>query len=141
MAPVKKKKAKPVKRISEAKLRELAKKAMDDFIADAKKRYNHAHEIYKQQDADTQDALDRIIALLCQITRRNMWVQVGAREDRLVLTIPDETIYNNMFYMAVEIIKDLAVMDIRVANYKHPANLCAMCGATVKPKKKGRKHA
>jgi hypothetical protein len=68
-----------------------------------------------------------------------MWVQVGNREDRMVLTIPDETVYHNMFYMAVEIIKDLAVMDIRIANYTHPANLCAMCGTEIKPKKATKK--
>lgn len=135
---MKKKNSKPSKKVSENKLREMAESAMVDFTADAKARYEKANAIYAQQDSDTQDALDRMTALLCQIARRRMWVGVGSREDRLVCTIPEEVVYHNMFYMAVEIMKDLAVMDIKVANYKHPENICAMCGGVKATKKKRR---
>lgn len=131
--PVKKKAPKP---ISESELRKLADAAMEDFKAEAKARYDKAHKVYVKQDDDTQDALDRMVTLLCRIARRNMWVSAGKRGDRLVLTIPDETVYHNMFYMGVEILKDLAIMDIRIANYTPPADLCAECGKEVKPKKK-----
>jgi hypothetical protein len=72
--------------------------------------------------------------LLCQITRKQMWVGVGKREDRIVNLIPEQTVYHNMFAMSVEIIKDLATFDIRVANFKFPENLCAVCSDEIKPK-------
>jgi hypothetical protein len=141
MPPVKKKSKPPVKKVSESKLRELADAAMADFKAEAKKRYDHAHAIYNKQDDDTQDALDRVTALLCQTARRNLWVSVGKRGDRLISQIPEETIYHNMHYMAVEILKDLAVMDIKVANFKWTDRLCALCGNEIesKPRKKAKK--
>lgn len=130
---------KPHKKVSEARLFEMAQKAMADFSAEAKKRYDKAHRSYKQQDDDTQDALDRMTTLLCRIARKKMWVTTGGRQDRVVMTIPEETVYHNMFYMAVEILKDLAVMDVRVANYTFPADTCVECGKTIELKPRAKK--
>lgn len=138
MPPKKKVKSKPilVKKVSENKLRELAVKVMDDFSAEAKARYDKAKRSYNKQDDETQDALDRITTLLCRITRKQMWVSAGGRGDRMVMVIPEETIYHNMFYMANEILKDLALMDVRVASYTFPAGICVECGKELKPAKK-----
>jgi hypothetical protein len=136
MKPIAKKKA-PV--VSPEKLRELANGAMDDFTRESKKRYERVHKLFERQDDETQDAIERMTALLCRIARKNMWVSAGSKGDRVVLTIPEEVIYHNMFYMAVEILKDLAEFDVKVAGFHFPPNLCAECFNPVKPKKAAKK--
>jgi hypothetical protein len=124
-------------RKSAVDVQKLAQASMAAFVSDAEARYKKARRVYEIQDDETQDALDRMTTLLCRIARKNMWVGVGkTAEERVVLTIPEETIYHNMFYMANEILKDLALFDIRVAEYTFPPNLCVECGAEVKPRKK-----
>jgi hypothetical protein len=135
------KKKKPVatvkkkSKVNEDKLRELGKKAMDDFSAEAKARHTKAKRLYDKQDSDTQEALDRMTTLLTRIAKRHMWVGLGAG-DKIVFTIPEETIYHNMFYMAVEILKDLGEFDVKVAGFHFPKDLCASCHKELKPSKK-----
>lgn len=131
-----KKKSPAMKKVSESKLRELAAEQMTVFAAEAKQRYDKARRGYVKQSEDTQDALDRITTLLVRIARKHMWVSAGKREDRIVLQIPEETVYHNMFYMANEILKDLATLDVRVADYTFPAGVCVECGNEIKPMKK-----
>lgn len=121
--------------VSESELRKLGEKAMEDFTAEAKARYNKAHRLYAKQDDATQDALDRMTTLLCRIARKHMWVGVGKKGDRVVFTIPEQTIYHNMFYMSVEILKDLAQMDVKIAGFDFHG-LCAECHRELKPAKK-----
>ena len=115
--------------------------AQERFHKDAVERRSKAQKHYEAQDDDTQEAIDRMAAMLEKIARRQMWVRIG--ENKVVSQIDAEDITMNMFYMANEIIKDLAVMDVKVANYKFPGNLCAECGTeiklTKKPTKKGTK--
>lgn len=136
---VKKKLAKP-RVVSSAKLKRMADETMESFKKEATARYEKANKLYEQQDEATRDALDRMTALLCRIARKNMWIGVKGYENRAVLQIPEETIYHNMFYMACEIIKDLAQFDIQVAGFKFPENLCAVCytDKVAKPRKKRR---
>lgn len=135
MAQVKKKS----KVVSPEKLRELADESMAIFTTDAKARYDKAHKLYEEQDDATQDALDRMTTLLCRIARRNMWVSAGEKSNRLVLQIPEQTIYHNMFYMSVEIVKDLALFDVKIAGFKFSDNLCVECYKNIKPKRPKKK--
>lgn len=131
------KKKQPVRVIiSDAKLRRMGAAAMTQFQAEAKARHDKAHKLYETQDDDTQDALDRMTTLLCRIARKNMWISTGG--SNMVLQIPEDTIYNNMFYLANEILKDLAQFDIKVAGFQFPDNLCAVCYSEriAKPRKK-----
>lgn len=137
--PKKKSPSLATKKVTEAKLKELVAAQMAVFTADAKARYEKARRGYVKQSDDTQDALDRMTALLVRIARKHMWVSVGKREDRVVIQIPEETIYHNMFYMASEILKDLATFDVRVADYTFPADVCVECGKEIKPTKKKKK--
>jgi hypothetical protein len=128
--------------IDEEELRKLADQAMEDFKREAKARYDKAMRVYNAQDGDTQEAFDRMISLLVRIARKTMWVGVGKRSDRIVMPIPEETITHNMTYLAVEVLKDLAQMDVKVAGFKFPKGLCVECYAQItqaKPKKKVRK--
>lgn len=62
---------------------------------------------YEAQDSETQDVMDRIME------------RIGA---------------DNLF-TATEILKDMAQMDVQVANYKFPP-LCVECGTEIKGVKK-----
>lgn len=129
-------KVKPTKRVSEAKLRELGDQALAEFQEASQDRYDRAMVIYEAQDNETKDALDRMIDLLSGIARKRMWVGAGRHSDsRLVMTLPDQVIRHNMTYMAVEILKDLAQMDVRVASFKFPKDLCIVCNRPTKKKK------
>lgn len=135
-----KKKSKPVviKKVSEAKLQELATKALDDFREAAEERYQGAMAVYEAQDNETKDALDRMIDLLSGIARKRMWVAPSRGSDiKAVVLLPDQVIRQNMTYMAVEILKDLAQMDVRVASFTFPDHLCGVCNRP--RKKKGKK--
>lgn len=129
-------KKKPKRTMSESELQKQATRVMADFTAEAKARYDKAKKLYDKQDADTQEALDRMTTLLCRIAKRHMWVGVGKVGDRVVSEIPETVIYHNMFYMAVEILKDLAQMDVKVAGFEMPSTLCAECHTELKPSKK-----
>lgn len=131
-----KKKPKPQKKLSEAKLDALADAAMEKFTAEVVARHDAAHEIYAKQDSQTQDAIERIQDIMLRIGRKRMWISVGGREDRVVRDIPQAVQARIAWYIAVQIVKDLAVMDIRIEDYKHPAGNCAMCGTDFKPTNK-----
>jgi hypothetical protein len=90
----------------------VKKKVMPVKKAKLKKIKRHvaiANEIFEHQDLDTQAALDRIAE--CFPPRDGM-------------------------YVATEIVKDMAQMDVQVANFEFPPKLCAECGDEIKPKKK-----
>lgn len=135
----KKQKSAPRKRIPEKKLWEHMDKAMAEFKEASEERYERAMKVYNEQDALTQDALDRMIDILCAIARRHMWVGAGPNSDRVVQVIPDQVVKQNMTYMAVEILIDLAQMDVQVEGFKMPKNLCAVCRKEIRPKKKGKR--
>ena len=134
--PVAKKKA-DKRKVTDEQLRKAAQSVMDEFKAESEARYRKAKKHYNSQDDDTQEVLDRITTHLLRIARKHMWVGVG--NDKIVMQIPEEIIYHNMFYMAVEILKDLALMDVRVANYTFPADVCVECGKEIKAKKKAKR--
>lgn len=124
-------------RISEEELQALADEHMEKFAADALKRYEKALAHYKTQSEDTQDAIDRMVKALVRVTHKKMWL--AFKGQKIVIDIPEQTVYHNMCYMATEILRDMAVFDVRVADYTFPTKSCAVCGTEIKTKKKGKK--
>lgn len=139
MPVAKKKKSKiATKKVSEKQLQQMAEKALQDFKDASEDRYKRAMVVYNEQDSETKDALDRMIDLLSGIARRRIWVAPSrGSEHRAVVLIPDHVVRQNMVYMAVEVLKDLAQMDVRVANFSFPKTLCIVCNNPVKKRKKG----
>lgn len=80
-------------------------------------RYNEARNTFDAQDVNTQEVILRIQGILCA--------------GRAV----DDYARMNALYMAVEILKDLASMDVRVASFKFSDTYCAECGAKLSKKK------
>src|SRR5262245_45492169 len=132
--PVAKKKSR--KRVSETELWKLADKALQDFQLSSADRAARAKRVYDLQDNATKDAIDRIQDVLSEIARRHMWVGLAGDSHRVVQVIPDQVVRDNMLYMAVEIMLDLARMDIQVEGFVIPKNLCAECKNLIQPRKR-----
>lgn len=102
-------------------------------------RYRIAMAVYKAQDSYTQEVLDRIRDRL-RIASTGI-VQIGGQPHKLEQQYVDF----NLMFIATEILSDLAMNDIQVANFNfHPA-YCAECRKEImkvdepKKKKKGKK--
>ena len=108
-------------------------KALERFRALAEKRYEIAMAAYNSQDKGTQQALDRIRDRL--VIGSTGLVTVKGQ----VIQVDIGIIEHNAMYVATEIVKDLALLDIRVANYKFPEVLCAECGATLAKTKRSKR--
>lgn len=109
---------------------------LEAFAAQAEARKELAIQVYDHQDAGTQEAIEIIRDQIVHMSRGEVTLKIGST--RRVFTLPADTIQANAFYAAVEIVKDLAIMDIRIGNFKFDLKHCAECGAEIKPKKKGK---
>jgi hypothetical protein len=95
-----------------------------------------AQRLYNSQDGETQDAIDAMTERIVSVSRGLISVRPNGTKDAVAVTLPNETIKENAFYLAVEIVKDLAMFDIRIANFRFDPKLCAACSKLLKPSKK-----
>ncbi len=130
----KKVKSKAAKKTPAHVLQSLAKTKLDEFVEESKQRGNRAEAFYKEQDEDTQESIDRMTDCLANIMPRRMAVSVNRAGERVIVDISEEITLANAGYLAVEILKDLGQIDIRVANFKFPA-LCVECATPITRKK------
>lgn len=68
-----------------------------------------------------------------------VYYEGNRREGGVAVTVDMEYIEMNAFYMAIEILKDLAMMDVRVDKFKYPESFCAECGVKLNDRGKGKK--
>lgn len=88
--------------------------AAEEFKDISEIRYELAMDVYNAQDAKTKVVIDKIVATLQQFSKTD-----------------NEIVGWNLMYLATEIVKDLAFMDIRVAEFEFPVQMCAMCGVVL----------
>lgn len=112
-------------------------KATEVWIAAAKARARYALDAYHEQDDRTKEALSRIRDVLMANAGGLVRIPVPGRMP-VAVQIESEHIENNALYMAVEIMKDLAFMGIRVADFTFPQSYCASCGAELLSKNENR---
>lgn len=114
----------------------------DIFQKATQARYDLARQAFDAQDPETQMVITRIQKMLCQNANGviKLWPNGNKRAERAVMvTVAMEYIEMNAFYVAIEILKDLAMMDVRVAQFKFPESFCADCGVKLNDRGKGRK--
>jgi hypothetical protein len=99
---------------------------VDDFKMLSEVRQEIAKDAYDAQDEITQRTIDRMVATLQQYATGYITAKVG--RTAVPVAIDNDYIGMNLFYLAVEIVKDLAFMDIRVAEFEFPEQVCANCG-------------
>lgn len=115
----------------------MARKSLADIDPDLRRateewqsislvKYEMAKDAYDLQDDKTQKVIDRIVGTLQQYATGHITVKVGG--SYVSVKISNEYLGYNLLYLAVEVVKDLAFVDIRVANFTFPELLCAVCG-------------
>ena len=107
------------------------------FNEQSRARAQMAERAYNAQDVETREALDSMVDRIISCSRGLIAVRVDDR--KVAAAIPVSAIRDNALYLATEIVKDLAVLDIRIANYRFEKDICVVCGEKIsKPRKKGR---
>jgi hypothetical protein len=118
--------------------------AIEQFHGVSEVKYELAKEAYAIQDIDTKAVIDRIAATLRQHANGYIQVQLDPPRGALVpVKIENEYLGMNLLWLAIEIVKDLAFVGIRVAKFKFPEQVCAQCGVqlpeTTSARKAGRR--
>lgn len=85
-------------------------------------QYEAAKDAYEAQDGQTQPALDVIVDTLRTY---------ALAETKDGIEIDEDVLDQILLVLAMQIASDLALLDIRVASYSFPVNLCASCGSDV----------
>lgn len=106
---------------------------LDEFESVSLVKQELAQDAYEFQDEETKRAIDRVTATLQQHATGYVNVKVGGTLH--ALKIENEYLGYNLFWLAVEIVKGLAFVGLRVANWQWPELLCASCGSEIVPEK------
>lgn len=118
------------------KLDEKVNAELDIFKQQSLKRFQMAERAYNAQDRETKEAIDAMVERIISTARGLLMVKPKGAKEAVVVTVPTDTIQHNALYLATEIVKDLAMLDIRIANFRFDPKLCAVCNGPVKPKVK-----
>lgn len=110
------------------------KSAIEEFRSISEMKHEMATDAYNLQDATTKKVIDRMVATLRTYATGYVHVTVG--KSVVPVKIEAEYLGMNLFWLAVELAKDLAFSDIQIANFQFPESLCAGCGSIVMPGKK-----
>lgn len=120
----------------------LLDQATEEFKDVSEVKAEMARAVYDQQDAKTKAVIDSIHATLQHYATGYITVQLAPPSGALTpVKLDNEYLGYNLLYLAVEIVKDLAITGIRVASFVFPPSLCVECGAEVIPEKRSRKKA
>lgn len=102
--------------------------ALADFEATSFVKFDIANQVYAVQDDGTRAAIDKIEETLRSYATATINVKIGRSMQSL--DIEELTLHHNLHYLAVEICKDLGLVDIQVGNFKFDES-CVMCGGDV----------
>ena len=93
--------------------------AAAEFIAVTEYQHELATEVCEAQDDETKKGIDKLYTVLRSHS-------TGARFD-----LTDEQLEQALFVIAVESVKDLALLDIRIGTFKFDESTCVKCGGEV----------
>jgi hypothetical protein len=123
--------AMPRKSVADLKTKDrLVKDAVAGFKNASDVKYELAKDAYEMQDTETQRAIDRIVDTLRTYATGFIEVQLQPPTGAVVpVKIDAKYLGYNLLFLAVEVAKDLAFVDIRLAGFKFPEGHCVSCGA------------
>jgi hypothetical protein len=102
----------------------------EELQTTAELRGEIAQEAYDYQDDEMKKVIDRIVTRLREASTGYVDVQVNPPSGTVVpVKLEAKYVHFNLLYVATEIVKDLAMFDVRIASYKFPPSLCVACGA------------
>lgn len=128
--------AKPIPK-KKAKVDAAVAEQVEEYKRLSEKRFEIANAAYRAQDEKTRAVLNAIQDQLLVGASGTIRVYVGGK-DAIAVPVDMEYVEYNTLYVATEILKDLALLDVKVANYKFPDVFCVECGDKLKKKKKKR---
>src|SRR4030095_15497519 len=127
------KKVRPIKsrRNQSAKVNEQ----LEIFRKQTEARGRIGQAAYDAQEITTKNAIDAIRDRLTIIATGNIRVfPDGKRNPSVSVTISTDLVDQNILFFATEIVKDLAMMDMRIENYEFPTVYCAECQEKLTPR-------
>lgn len=106
----------------------MARKSADVFEKVAQIRalsqvkYEMALDTFNEQDAETQTVINKMVDTLYGLAMGTFI------EDGQTVQVDDGIVGASVLWLAVEIVKDLALCGARVGNFTFPQSLCSSCG-------------
>jgi hypothetical protein len=118
---------------------ELVKESVEQFYLVSEMKYEIAKAAYDAQDDDTRDMIDQLVKVLNLHATGYITVQLDPPHGGAVpVKVEKRYVDFNTLYIVMDMLKTLALFDIRVGKYVFPAAHCAQCEAELIPE---RKHA
>lgn len=109
---------------------QMASEALGEWKSVTEMRYELAKDAYDFQDEDTKKVIDRMVDRLRVSASGYIKIALNPPHSGVIpVKIEQEYLDYNILYVATEILKDMALFDIRVASYQFPPSQCVSCGA------------
>ena len=127
-------------RKSVAQLKEadkLVQDAVEEFYTVSEMKYEIAKAAYDVQDDDTRDMIDQLVKVLNLHATGYITVTLDPPHGGAVpVKVEKKYVDFNTLYIVMDMLKTLALFDIRVGKYTFPAAYCAQCEAELIPERK-----
>ena len=107
---------------------ELVKEAVEEFEAISEMKHDIAKAAYEQQDADTRTMIDNLVSVLKAHATGKITVEVEG-VGPMAVEVDDKLIDWNTLYIVMDMLKTLALFDIRVGKFVFDTAHCAQCEA------------
>lgn len=98
---------------------------IQEFEAVTVLRYETATEVFEAQDKATQEAMSEILGSLHEHAETT--VTLGGTK----IEVDEETLKMARIVLGVELVKDLYLVGLQVANFEWDASTCIACGSEV----------
>jgi argininosuccinate synthase len=105
-------------------------KLVSDWKELAELRHKTSMDIYNVQDEDTKEVLDRIVDRLRLAATGYVTLRLPGGAVKSV-RVESEYVGYALLFIATEILKDLAIYGVQIANFDYHPSICAECGAKV----------
>lgn len=116
---------------------ELVKDAVEEFYTISEMKHEIAKAAYDAQDDDTRDMIDQLVKVLNLHATGFITVQLDPPHGGPVpVRIDKRYVDFNTLYIVMDMLKTLALFDIRVGKYTFPASHCSQCEAELIPERK-----
>ncbi len=106
--------------------------AVDNWKSLTEIRFELAMEAFNAQDAATQRTIERIRDRLRLGAQGWITVKLSPPHGGTIpVKVEQQYLDFNLLYVAVEILKDLAIVGVKIGTYKLPPMQCVSCGAEI----------
>jgi hypothetical protein len=105
----------------------LVQEAVEEFEAVSEMKYEIAKASYDAQDDDTRKMIDKLVKVLDQHATGHITLSLDG--DSVPVEVEKKYVGFNTLYIVMDMLKTLALFDIRVGKYTFPDMYCSNCEA------------